>query len=417
MSTILPQQDAYVASADAVVLERLFLLVRLTGTHGAQHPTTFEKAEQLVEAIAEAQPPFALQFVREATFRDKQLIPLNLEGFQRTEVLSRALSNCGVQELALDGLPEVETLLKLGEALARGQQGPSDVLEGLRLPLVRWREIPGARWGAEATDIDPDLYAVTQVSLAVADADRLALDPTQPWDWPAGVGVVRRLERSLQVHHDAALRAAEFAPPPWSAGRRAVAMTLYLLAALRAVGVQDQSQRALAHGALCLACAGLAQPKPPGLATAAQQAFARLAATPLGHAGSASRHRLRVCAVVQGATRTEPSAAAGPNGLLQLVYQLEMVRQPLRGRFALTMADLLGRALQAPAGAVEPGWLRALIQAVGALPPGARVRLPDGRVGLVLEAGSRGHAWRPKVLVGAQVVEPTTDVELVAAIP
>lgn len=416
-STIVPAESVH--ALNAAVIDRLFLLVRTVGTHGNQHPTTHESAYALIEALQAATPPLALQFVREATFRDKDLIPQSIEAFQRAEAVSRALSNCGAHELVFDAIPDLAGLMALGDALARGQQGVTDRLESLQLDNIRWREIPGAGWGAEAKQIDPDLFAVTQISLAVAEADVLLGDANSEWNWSRGVAVVRRLERAFEVHPGAAMRAIEFAPPPWSVGRRAAAASLYTTAALAELATTQPTARAAAHTALALACAGLQKGPALALPQAAAVALGRLLAAPMDTPGGAARHRLRVCSLVHAIEKRIPFRGhwTGLYGLLDLTYALEDLRQPTSGGSALTMADLLAQVLGQQANRFPGGWLRVLVASLGELPAGSRVRLADGRVGIVLGPGNTGQAWQPEVLVGAAVVQPDRDVTLVACVP
>lgn len=407
------------------VLERLFVLTKTVGAMGTTHPSALESAGMVRDALAAAKPPFSLQFVREATFRDRMLLPLDLEGFQRSQVLSRAVSNCGVQEVTFEALPESADLLQLAHVLARGAQGPTDWLESLVLNGISWREIAGAGWGAAAQAIDADLFAVTQLALAIAEAERLVGLRHEPWAWTAGVGVVRRLERALEVDSAAADRALELAPAPWSAGRRAVAVTLRVVAVLREVGAQAGTTRAAGHAAFVLGVHGMApglpgtvEGKAPAFEEAAGLALPHLLETSMETAGGAARHRIRVCALLNAIHRRTAFHGrwVGAIGLLDVMYELERRRQNDRQKVQLSLADLLAGALAEADSKLDPGWLRALVATVGELPPGARVRLADGRVGVVLEAGPSGDPWRPIVLIQGQMVEPPQPVRLQAAV-
>ena len=210
--------------AVATLLERIFVLMKIIGSHGTTHPSTHEMASAALSALRQCRLPSALQFVREAVFYDRTLVPLDIEGFKRGQSLSQAMNHCGVHEVSFESGVDETALIAFFEVLSKGLVGPNDLLEQMRLPGISWREIPGAGWGAEAKPIDPDLFAVTQVSLAVADTDLLADAFGQPWNWAAGVSILRRLERAVEVDARAADRAVELVPVPWSAGRRAVAM-------------------------------------------------------------------------------------------------------------------------------------------------------------------------------------------------
>ncbi len=400
------------------LLERLFVLIKTVGTLGTTHPQALEGAGAMRDAVANAKPPFSLQFVREATFRDRTLLPLDLEGFQRSQVLSRAMSHCGVQELSFEAIPGPAELLKFAQVLARGAQGPTDWLESLALNGLSWREIAGAGWGAESQAIDADLFAVTQLALAIAEAERLVADRNEPWHWTAGVGVVRRLERALEVDSAAADRALELAPAPWSPGRRAVAVTMRVVAVLREMGSLAGTTRAAGHAALVLGVFGMATNNALTMQDAAATGLPRLLATTLESAGGAARHRIRVCALLNAVHRRTAFHGrwVGAIGLIDVLYELERRRQNDKQSVQLSLADLLAGALAEAQSQLDPAWLRALVATVGELPPGARVRLADGRVGVVLEPGPSGDPWRPMVLVQGQMVEPQQPVRLQAAV-
>ncbi len=406
------------SSASIALLERLFVLTKTVGTLGTAHPSALENAASAREAVLLARTPLSLQFVREATFRDRALLPLDLEGFQRSQVLSRAVSHCGVHELSFDTVPESAALLQLAQVLARGVQGPTDWLESLRLPGISWREIAGAGWGAESRAIDPDLFAVTQLALAIAETDRLASESTAPWRWTEGVGVVRRLERALEVDGAAADRALELAPAPWSPGRRAVAVAMRVVAVLREMGSLAGTTRAAGHAALVLGACGLAEGRTLSLEEAAGAGLKRLLATSLESAGGAARHRIRVCALLNAVHRRTAFHGrwVGAIGLIDVLYALETRRQGEERLVQLSLADLLAGALAESETRFDPRWLRALVATVGELPPGARVRLADGRVGVVFEPGPSGDPWRPIVLIQGQMVEPQQPVRLQAAV-
>lgn len=415
-------QSGIVTESDGLVnvtlIERLFVLTKTVGTLGVTHPSALENAATTRDAVTAARPPFSLQFVREATFRDRTLLPLDLEGFHRSQVLSRAMSHCGVHELTFETSPEPAVLLKLAQVLARGVQGPTDWLESIRLEGVSWREVAGAGWGAESRAIDPDLFAVTQLSLAIAETDRLAAERTNPWRWSEGVGVVRRLERALEVDGAAADRALELAPAPWAPGRRAVAVTMRVVAVLREMGSLAGTVRAAGHAALVLGACGLEVSRALTMEEAAGVGLKRLLATPLDSAGGGARHRIRVCALLNAVSRRTAFHGrwVGAIGLIDVLYELEMRRQGEQQIVQLSLADLLAGALSEAETRFDPRWLRALVATVGELPPGARVRLADGRIGVVFEPGPSGDPWRPIVLIQGQMVEPQQPVRLQAVV-
>lgn len=405
--------------AVATLLERIFVLMKIIGSHGTSHPSTYEMASAALSALRQCKLPSAIQFVREAVFYDRTLVPLDIEGFKRGQSLSHAMNHCGVHEVSFESGVDEAALIAFFEVLSKGLVGPNEMLEQMRLNGISWREIPGAGWGAEAKPIDPDLFAVTQVSLAVADTDLLVDAFGQAWNWAAGVSILRRLERAVEVDARAADRAVELVPVPWTAGRRAVAMAVRVLAVERELGTEPATARASGHAALVLGCCGFRVAASGVFAEAAAETFARLVQTSMASASGALRHRVRVCSLIQALA--SPLAAGqqrqGAVALLHLLYELEWRRHVEQGRVALTMADMLGAMMPEVGRAYPSNWFRALIGTLGELPAGSRVTLADGRVGIVLGPGSLPDPWLPQLLVGGQIVQPTHRVRLFAQLP
>lgn len=397
------------------LVDKLFVLMRTLGAFGPGHPQAVHSAESLAEAIGTMGPPIALQFVREAMFCNRQLLPLDVESFAKATQLSRALDHLGVHELNFDQAVPPSVLVELGIVLARGSAGPSDLLQKARLPGVSWRELVGASWGTDSRRIDPDLFAVTHMALAVQSAELLC-QTDAPWDWIRGVALVRRLERAMSVDVHAAQRALEFVPQPWSHGRRVVAMASRVIAVLQRLGVRAPVLRSVGHAAVFLGCCGLGEVPAPlqsSAQTAIQRALPSVGKSLLG----AARHQIHVLEVLNAVARRPATQTTwqGPIGVLDLILQLETRRQAA-ALANLTLADVLAQAVPDVGTQLEPQWFLALLATVGTLPPGARVRLTDGRVGLVLGPGRGDDPWRPQVLVGQTVVQPNYPVRLVAHI-
>lgn len=405
--------------AVATLLERVFVLMKIIGSHGTSHPSTREMATAALTAVRQCRLPCALQFVREAVFFDRTLVPLDIEGFKRGQSLSLAMSNCGVHEVGFESGLDESSLIAFFEVLAKGLVGPNEQLEHMRISGISWREIPGAGWGAEAKPIDPDLFAVTQVSLAVADADLLAEAFGEPWNWTAGVGILRRLERAVEVDPRAADRALELVPVPWTAGRRSVAMAVRVLAVERELGTEPATARAAGHAALVLGCCGFRPAANGEFGEASRETFTRLVQTSMASASGALRHRVRVCSLVHALATPVAQGAArqGTVALIHLIYEIERRRHAEQGRVALTLADMLASMMGEVGQSFPPQWFRALIGTLGELPAGSKVTLADGRVGIVLGPGSEPDPWMPQVLVGAQIVQPMHRVRLFAQVP
>lgn len=399
----------------------LFLLMKTIGTHGADHPLTAKGANLLAESLKKAEPPVELHFVGRAVFRDRALVPLDLDEYPKVLELTAAAVGMGATELIIDAPPKVIDLIRLGDLLAAGAKGiPAP--GSAKIPGMTWRDLPAARWGRDAEDVDPEVFCATHLALAIARTEELVAHNRGPWSWSHGMAVVRRLENAVERSADGLARALEVAPGEWSPARRAVSAAYRLLSATVALGVQKQAARAAAHALLGLACHGLAPIGGVATVKAAAAALPRMMPAPSGGkagaptaAGKGSRvapHRLKVCALLHEIAHTsrDPREWEGLPALIHLVYDLEKGRIPGNVDFALTYADLLAQAAAKMGDGFDERSVRTLVYASGEIPLGAHVTLADGHAGIVIEHG--GDPLRPKVLVGTQLVVPDRPVAL-----
>ncbi len=216
------EESALQTRRSQAVVERMYMLVQLLRTHGENHPLTKESAETLRDILVDAGLPFSLQFIGQAVFRDRNLVPFGIQGFHRVQEIRQAMENLSVHEIAFMAAPEDKELQKLGMALARGMAGESRALKRLKLENISWRELPGAKMGLEMEKVDPEVFVATQITLAISNAEELAAKTGEPWNGGLGLAVVRRLQRCQQVGAVAAHRALEIAPGEWTIARRAV---------------------------------------------------------------------------------------------------------------------------------------------------------------------------------------------------
>jgi hypothetical protein len=401
-------------AATVEALDRLFLAFKTLALHGASHPSTLQGFAEVAGSLAEAGPPFALQFIQQAVFRDNRLLAMDLESFVRARDTAKALANLGVNELSVDRPPSAQAALALGEAIARGFQGPGDVLEDRSIQGFRWRRIAAA--GNDAESVDSDIFVLAQITLALADAEACAAGTGGAWPWVRGVAVVRRVERAVAMDPAAAVRVMEAAPGEWTVARRAVAATLHVVLVMQRIRATTATRRAAAHAVLALACHGL---RPAGASPLAQAAAAALPT--MIHATTRSRasvepHRLRTSAVVHAFARSAgPGDGIGAAPLVALAYQLEGLRCPSVMSFDLTLVDLLAMASRESGRLFHPTWVCALTMCCGVCPPGSLVRLADGRHGMVVAAGPPTDPWRPSVLVDGRVTRPEQPVVPVSA--
>ncbi len=395
--------------ATLALVDAMFRWIRTFTSHGADHPLAEQRSTDTAEAVRAAGPPFALQFVLGAVFRDGKLVAMDAEQYQRAEVVARALRQAGVQELAFSGELGAADARCLGAALARAGQGPTSELDDLVLSSVRWRSIPIAQRGAATEAVAPETAATVGVALAVGTAESLPAAPDGRWPWNAGVDAVRRIERALASDAFTALRVIESAPGAWSVARRAVSAGLHTVAVLRVLGAGAATQRAAGHAALLLAARGLdaraGRPLDEVAASVSDHLFSR------DHGDRFEPHHLRVAAICHALAAGRPiegrSLVVMP--LIALVYALERRRLAPGSRDALTRIELLAHALADPS--LDERWTRILANTLGLVPPGASVALPDGRIGVVVGPG-RGP-FRPEILIDGALIVPEQDVRLV----
>ena len=78
------------------IIDRFFVLTRNLGVHGAAHPLAHQNAEALAEALDAVGPPYAIQFVRDAVFVDRELAVLDPPNFLRARRLAASLASAAV---------------------------------------------------------------------------------------------------------------------------------------------------------------------------------------------------------------------------------------------------------------------------------------------------------------------------------
>ena len=397
-------------TATVAVVDELFRWIRTHTTHGTRHPLTEAIAVAVSAAVAAARPPFSLQFVLGAVFRDRVLVAMNVASYERALVVATTLRRAGVEELAFDAAPPAAALAPLGALLGRAAVAPVTGLDEMRVTDVRWRSIPNAERGADTEQVDPEIAAIVDVALAIADAERLPTSAA-PWPWSVGVAITRRLDHALSAHTCATLRTIELAPGAWTPARRAVSAALHALLVLRGLGSSVATQRSAAHAVLVLGTCGYQAES--GLVVRQAAAVARVAL--VGEDRPIAKlepHHLRVVALVHGLMKDgADNRALVVMPLVELAYDLDRRRCPPGARFVHSRVDLL--ALAVADRSYESSWVRALVGAVGVVPPGAPIALADGRRGVVV--GPTRDPWRPEVLVDGALIVPTQPVRLISS--
>jgi hypothetical protein len=397
------------AEAAGRLIDAMAAAMKVVSTYEGDHPAARRAGQDIANAAAEAKTPFSLQFVAEAAFRNKQLIPLTIERFRKVEAVGGALHNLGQHELSFDKVPAADDMLSLLRALARGALGPAHDLDVLNLKHVSWREIPNLSWGEDPEEVDEEVYCATQVVLALMDAERILAEMDEVWPWGRGLSAVRRLERAIGRSTAATAHAMETAPGPWSPARRAVAVVALLGQVLRKLDVDSKLRRVAMHAGLGLALHGYSAQGASALPLAGEAFRERLLAMKIKTRRGVEPHRLRLFALVHQLVegRGKPPAMLG---LVALAYELEAQR--ISGGQPLAFVDLLARTRKRVSGSPMEPMLRLVLATTGVVPPGTKVELADGRAGVVLGPGPAGDPWRPLVLVEGSVQEAPQAVRL-----
>ena len=397
------------------IIERLYLLMQLTKTHGREHKLTTQAVDSLKESIGAAQTPLSFQFLGQAVFRDRLLIPFEVKGFEQSQALSRAIDNLSMHEITFNRVPEIEELSSFGDALARGVAGPGEDLLEMQLPSITWSELPSIKRGMDSQKLDPEVFVATQVTLAIVDAEVLTTQVDEPWDWSRGLMIIHRLERAISSGVVVTARALEIAPGQWTIGRRMVAAAFRVLSALTAVKASPPVQRAAAQAMLAISCFGLKSRGGEPISRAAPRALKALLSSTLSSRSGITPHGMRVCSLVQRFIYQSADLSEGVTPLLALCYGLEQRRCAEGVSFDLTFADLLAYAVSHEAEKLDSRWIRILVMVSGNVPAGTNVRLGDGRLGIVLGPSKSGKPLCPSVLVNNSVIIPSVPVELVSS--
>lgn len=414
MSSAVPASDSDRDGTRALV-HRLFVAARTVATYGEQHPHSMNAAAELAAAMRGAGPPYAVQFIGDAVFRDMKLVPGGYEDFLHGQQLGQVMASLGAREIRVERVPEPRDLLQLLSALGHAFSGSTDPLELIKVPGLSWRDIPGALWGEAGECVDPEVFVLGQVALAVSAAEDLGRDGGMPCDWPTALSIIRRLERALDTNSPGTLRALELAPGSWSQARRSVSGAILALAVMRHIGTAPNLARVATHAALALGLFGLAPRSGLPFVQAATAATAMLSAPASSRLG-AEPHRLRVSVVIDRIARfpEDRSQWLPLSALVEIVYEMERRRCPADLSFDLSRVDLLAVLVDEAGRPFDPTWVRAVLGTMGVIPPGARVRLADGREAVAVEPGSSGDPRRPVVLLEGRLVVPDAPVILLA---
>ncbi len=409
-----PARDPSELAATRELIDRLFVAMRTVASHDAEHPLAVQAADAVSLAVDLAKPPVQLQFVAGGVFRDRVMLPLEVEIYVRAAQVGAALEALDAHELVLERSLGRTDALHLAHVLARGALGRS-VDAGAVPPGVRLRSVADAVERPESAAIAPDLAGVAQVSLAVAEAERLVAASTGPWPWDRGMAVVRRVEAAIANDPAAAARAVELGAGSWTPARQAVAAAQLVLSTLLHLGTSRQTTRAAAHAALGIAAQGLHDRGGLPARDAADALIPRMGAGRQESLGAAAAHGLQTLAIVH---QLSSAGAAHITRLrvaraVELAYELERVRRPDAIDLTLTRADLLAQAASRAGADVDEAWLGVAVAAGGPFPPGSCIETAAGELGVLLGASREDDPSRMHVLLHGAPRELTEPLHLV----
>ena len=398
------------------LLEGLFVLLRTATSQGPGSPAMKQVCESACLKVRAVVPQFSLQFVRGLVFKDGNLIPLTPRTHAMSQATARTLAHASIHELTFLREPVPEEFLRLAAELVRSSRPKNQTLS-LDLPNIAWRCIEGSLRGGDLLSLDPEMFAASQLALAIAEVEAIMMSATEEWEFRRGVSAIRRIERLVVAGSLPVVRALEIAPGGWTTAKRAVAACVHLLSAALRLRVAPISYRPAAHALLATACFGY-QPR-EGLLW--QQAVVVTHSHTVGAAADGKKgpelHRLRTCALLDRLVSIEqqPADQANPPLLsfIAFCYELERLRCPTDLSYELTITDSLALLWPTASGDGLGIMYKALVSAYGFVPPGSRVVLSDRRVGFVLEAPAETPLL-PIVLVDGRVEAALRPVSLLS---
>lgn len=389
------------------VITALFSALKTLSSFGREHSSAKGAVERLLPTLEAQRLPLKLQFVGGSAFINRTLVSVRYADYAKVEWLARIARASGADELEFTSSLSVSGLSAFVEALSRTPASPEN-LEEIVSSEVRWRELDDAKLGQDGEQVDTEMYALSQLALALLAAEEVETTLAGEacgWPWSAALTVVRRLESALSADAPAVLRGIELAPDvSWGAGRCATSAVRCVLQVLGALQLPQTLTRAAAHATLGTVICGLRDGAK--CAPDAAEGFSRRARRTSARELSRSAHRVRTLAAAATTSGSPHPDLEAMRGLLETVWGLEAAR--VHANTPPRRIELLAMGLRT----LDEDWMRLVIQTEGAVPCGSRVRLRDGRAGLVIGPARGASPWKPLVLVGREVLYPDQDVSI-----
>lgn len=220
------------------------------------------------------------------------------------------------------------------------------------------------------------------------------------------IELLDELSQAIPAQLGAVLRAQELRGTTWTAPWATTSTMTLTLATLLSAGASPRITRSATLAVWALVLAAHRGERPPSLPILADRASRRFAPLTGQHNWSpvsvAARGMLR-----RFAGNEDPQASV--TGLIQLMYDIHAARLAGAPHLLAAVAGLTAH--------VKDPWVPRLLRAVGPIPVGTPVRLPDGRKGVVVDLAGQTGPLRPLVQIGATMVRPSADVALLAPDP
>ena len=381
------------------VLQALFVAIKTVAGHGPDHPFTLKICTKLEQEVQVSAPPWKLQFIKGGIFRDLRLLDLGVEGYHRLSPLGKALARQSKHEIQLERAPTALEWITIAGALQRAMLNADADLDELEIPGLSFHTIANAGFGDNEEELDPEIYAIGQIALAMDLMESIEPEPEQ-WPWQRAMTLLRYMDRAISSDLHAATRALELAPQGWDAMRCAASAAFHVMASLKDLGVDGATARVAAHAALILCVYGYTHPTPISMHEIAPKALERASqSVEVLMREVLPPHPLKVLTTLRSVFETSPDKWMGFLHLILMSYDLEQERIPTDVAFNLTRGDLMVVATQNMGTRFAPSWVKLLVNLYGATPPGSYVRTPSGALGVVLDT----KAEHVRVLIEGQI--------------
>ena len=326
-------------------------------------------------------------------FVDDRWLPAPAHHAATLAELVAALRRAGNAGVWVSGDATAEQLLAVTQRFVRAVRGKATEEDGAAgtVNAVGFTQRPALQPNAES-------WVAGVVRRCVAFADDALNSPRFPE--AAALALLDELSQAVPAHTAAVMRAIELRGATWTSPWGAASTAALALATLSAVGASPRVSRATALAMWALTLSVHRGETPPALTALAARAAARMPPLAADTAWSPVAAGARGLLLRLSHPQTSPR---GIPALATLLYALHRTRLTESG-------GLLAAVVAHPRDPTAPEWSTALLAAIGPIPVGTAVALPDGTRGLVVDLAGDAGPLRPLVQVGRAMVRPAADV-------